>query len=270
LIETVLARLRGVPSLDVERELLVMRDESGRDERRVQQLAAVQFFLQAVVWYSTNEWHTALGRVTNYVALLDRLENHRRVTGEDYAFVTFNYDLLLEWAAETADLRGFGDIDAYLDRQPFSLTKPHGSVNWVQLAVERIPAETYDDVPKLIRHRGEIEMTQEYAVANYQTIKTADGRIAYPAIAIPLEAKSDFACPEAHLALLEDVCRSATRLVTIGCRGREAHFHHRFAHLLTGVDYALVADAGSGNTESIVQHLTEQGALNRPGNVGGS
>jgi hypothetical protein len=46
----------------------------------------------------------------------------------------------------------------------------------------------------------------------------------FPALAIPVESKSDFECPDEHLAALREAIPQVDKLLVIGWRAAETHF----------------------------------------------
>lgn len=81
----------------VEGELERLRGEATERVERHSELAAVQFYLQSVLWECQDGWKGELVRSgSNYSALLDQMETARRKMKEKVCLVTFNYDTLLE------------------------------------------------------------------------------------------------------------------------------------------------------------------------------
>src|SRR2546426_10215706 len=93
-------------SSTIEQHLERLTDASTARRSLKVQLAAIRYYLQAVISDSTFGWyeHEPSGGVTNYVKLLQRIEAWRGATGESVCFVNFNYDTLLERACVGAGL----------------------------------------------------------------------------------------------------------------------------------------------------------------------
>lgn len=74
-----------------------------------------------------------------------------------------------------------------------------------------------------------------------------DGRIGFPALAIPVEKKREFNCPPEHLEALAGVLRRVTKMITIGWRATEEHFLEMLKERLSGLaeDVDLMAVSGT-------------------------
>jgi hypothetical protein len=70
----------------------------------------------------------------------------------------------------------------------------------------------------LILRAGDINLSDEIRVKSI-----SDGTV-FPAVAIPMESKQDFECPQAHLDLLEQLIREVRGVLTIGWRAQEQSF----------------------------------------------
>jgi len=70
----------------------------------------------------------------------------------------------------------------------------------------------------------------------------ADGVPVFPAIAVPVEKKNQFACPQTFIDGLVEVLPTITRILVIGWRATEAHFLELLkANLRRGVQVYIVA-----------------------------
>jgi len=93
----ILSRLREA-SQDgsVESELERLRAEGKDRPDRLKQLAAVQFYLQLMLWECQDNlrYDPGWAATNNYVTLLDQIESWRKE--EEVYLITFNYDTMLE------------------------------------------------------------------------------------------------------------------------------------------------------------------------------
>jgi len=150
-------------------------------------------------------------------------------TDDPVPLVTFNYETLLEDAL--ADL-GFeiSRMEDYTQRPvPFRVFKLHGSVNWAQEVEIQLPANLNLGHPPsilnhLIEHAGQLEISNRFVVCDPANMGVANGRPAFPAIAVPVEQKGAFQCPKYMIEDLTSALPHVTKILVIGWRATEAHF----------------------------------------------
>jgi hypothetical protein len=72
----------------------------------------------------------------------------------------------------------------------------------------------------------EIKVSRRFCNVEQRPLGKKDQTPLYPAIAIPVEKKTEshFECPDEHLAALKDFLPSVTKILIIGWRGMESHF----------------------------------------------
>ena len=205
---------------NVEQELELIKDSAERYPPARIELAALQFYIRDITTACGERWQRETRGLTNYAHLLSRIDRWRHVHKEKVVMVSFNYDTLLEMAAHSSPLQlELSDIDAYIARDDYKVIKPHGSANWGQVLNE--PAPPSDAETFMIENVASLHGTNHFRV-------TADskygGKLVFPAIAIPVEGKGDFACPPAHMAALKSSMGEVTRILAIGWRASD----HRF------------------------------------------
>ena len=224
--------LRSSPHgpVTVERVLEGYREEVSIYPRRQSQLAAIKYYLQLMVWRCQRPWSRAEGPthgITNHVALLDQIEQFRHPQ-ETVLLVTFNYDTLLETALESVDLH-IHSIDHYISDPRYKLIKLHGSVNWGRVVIRHDDLKVLRDKPPALAHELIEGVTDQMVSGEYRASVTPPlamlgDDLLFPAIAIPVETKKDYECPDQHLRALEELLPNVTKLLIIGWRGAEAHF----------------------------------------------
>jgi hypothetical protein len=259
-ISSVVPRLRRLERSggNIEDELEKLRAEGQRHEPTQWALNAIRFYLRDILTACGDTWHEQALGGTFYAEMIRILDMWRPSHGEPIVFVTFNYDTLLEAGIRTAlniDLGKTSEHDSrlttYVARPDYQLFKLHGSVNW-EVAV---PSGSFSDLTgvrtldELIR-RTNVVPTDSFA---YPGMFASENIAAYPAIAIPLQNKSDsdFACPTFHQQKLKEVLPKVTRLITIGWRGAERHFLELLAGQMTSLrrGWAVSYDIkGAGET----------------------
>ncbi|MGH7520577.1 MAG: hypothetical protein ACREMI_04820 [Gemmatimonadales bacterium] len=213
---------------NLEQVLEALRAEGDYDEQRHVQLHAIRYYLRQVIGVCSQAWPNETRGVTNYSNLLDRIRNWCDKSREPVAFVTFNYDTMLE--AACGDVFGFSptNIHSYVSRGDFQVFKPHGSVDWVRTVAGHVdlPESANQSViaHKLIGLGKNLPLNPgQYLVTGGDPGKVG-GLFTYPAIALPVETKNKFEFPEAHLKKLCSVIPEVTRILIIGWRGTEEHF----------------------------------------------
>ncbi len=67
----------------------------------------------------------------------------------------------------------------------------------------------------------------------------------FPAIALPLQEKTNFECPQAHIDEMRRAVRQMTHLLIVGWRGSERHFVRELAEQGAVPSHVLIACKGS-------------------------
>ena len=239
--QPIVPRLRSLRGETLEAILEDLQAKSDFYPRGKQQLAAVRYYLQFVIRECERRWRGVQKGVTNYKSLLDEIE--RTYPQEPVCLVTFNYDTLLEDALSQFGL-SIEAMDDYTNKHAFyKLFKVHGSVNWAREVngptKAQNPEHAWSVVNDLIERAAEIPITQRYVltadhppgVVQLGSVQDAFlGRVparvtpVFPAIAIPVEKKNAFECPQDMLADLISLLPKVSKILAIGWRATEAHF----------------------------------------------
>jgi hypothetical protein len=233
--KTIVSRLRAPAVISGERSieaLLQEIEEEAKTYRRgPQELAAVRCYLQHAISECQNNWQRVTRGITNYLTLLREIERTHKVA-EPVCLVTFNYDTLLENALGELGYR-IDRIEDYTERPvTFRLFKPHGSVNWGQMVNIKLPANVNTNNPNnarsvlhyLIEHPSELHISNTFVLCPPANMGLADGNPVFPAIAIPVEKKDLFACPQIQIDRLTQALPEVSKILVIGWRATEAHF----------------------------------------------
>jgi SIR2-like protein len=242
--QPIVPRLRSLRGETLEAVLEDLQAKSNSYPRGAQQLAAVRYYLQFVIRQCENSWRGVAKGVTNYKSLLNEIERGNKGK-QPVCLVTFNYDTLLEDA-----LSHFGllieAMDDYTKKHPFyKLFKLHGSVNWAREVAAPTKAQNqghaWSVVNDLIERAAEIPVTQRYLLTGEHPPGVVGGTPVFPAIAIPVEKKSTFECPQHILDELMALLPEVTEILVIGWRATEAHFLERLkANLRRGAQLYIV------------------------------
>jgi hypothetical protein len=263
--QPLLKRLRAAGA-NVEQELEKIRSEAIDQPFLGRQLEAVRHYLSALIENAEARCLQNLpDPVTNYIDLLEdiedwRVRSHER---ERICLVTFNYDTLLDRACRTVLGLKLESLDAYIGEGDYLVLKLHGSVNWGEEVDHPGKESKGGDVAEanqLIDRAGSYQRTGRYAMAGQDLNGWGPLR---PAIAVPMATKTgdDFACPRSHIQALETMVPHVSRLVVVGWRGAEGHFHERWrraARRKTVLHKALVVDANESGAAQVEQTLKRE------------
>jgi hypothetical protein len=265
-IAPVLQSRRGGAS--VEDLLAHFASQAAAYPDRQVQLAAVRFYLQALIAGCEEGWYRSTQLPTNMMVLLDQIESYRAGRARPI-FVTFNYDRLIENALENRG-QSFSSLADYCYSDRTNVFKLHGSVNWVR-PLARLDAAEFGgsvwDIARQVTNRI-AEFPKPGDIVPWAAIPGSRTRdmLAVPAIAIPLKGKDAFECPDAHIEALRSALPGVRTIVTIGWRGAEAHFLKLLSdHCRQAIEVICVAGTVTEAQEPIA-HLN--GALSRAHCVG--
>lgn len=225
--QPIVPRLRKLKDESLEAALQDLQFKATDYPRGLEQLAAVRYYLQHILWQCGTSWKVIAKGITNYKVLLDQIERANK-KNEPVCLVTFNYDTLLEDA-----LSHFGlSIEAFRDytkKHPFyRVFKVHGSVNWARIAGNRMYAPNATDpmsvAQECIRGAAELNITQHYVLTSGCPPPPVDRWPAFPAIALPVEKEKNFECPADLIMELEALLPQTKKVLVIGWRATEEHF----------------------------------------------
>lgn len=258
----------------LERMLKEIEDEALNYSARASELAAIRYYLQSLIWESEQAWVGQTQGVTNYLALLDRI--HLWAHGKpDVVFVTFNYDRLFEIASShyfSGGKSGLGNryktLESYIDGSMLQLIKPHGSIDWgyrVMGGLPRIPLHNWDYAHLATEHFASLQLADVVEKTEKHPPEPKENGGFVPAIAIPVDEKSTFVCPDAHMQHLRRRLREVTHVLSIGWRGMEQHFLNLLAEELPMKARAMaVANNRAGSEDTLSRIKGPQNAVVHP------
>lgn len=217
----------------IEEALQKWQEEAEDNERRFQQLAFMRFYLQELLWTCSQNWLSTAYRRTNYLLLTDMLEDCRRVLDAQIAYVTFNYDLLLEDALPDLALPTVWQSDERKSLAPYVIDdntkvfKLHGSVNWAH-PIQAIKASRFeagvDSRPSIARSSPMLTIEKAIRIIEDPTYPVHGSELMFPALAIPTVSKHVFECPDDHIARLVEMVGRVHWILLVGWRATEEHF----------------------------------------------
>ncbi len=223
----ILPYLQHLPAdVSLEQVLQQLQEETTHDHERLRQMAAIRYYLQVLIERYGREWSKEAAGATNYITLIDQIRRSR-LADEAVCLVTFNYDLMLDWALQSVGIF-IRTLQDYVERPDFKLFKVHGSTNWGREIVGEIRSlsrdSRWDIAREIIGKIEDIEVTNVYRIVNETPVVKSGEVPMFPAIAIPTERKSGFECPKGHLSLLNQLLPSTSKIISIGWRGMETTF----------------------------------------------
>jgi hypothetical protein len=248
------------PGVAVERVLESLQAEAEEYAERKRQLAAIRYYLHYALWELERGWNEVAQGVTNYKTLLDQIQRWRKAE-EQVCLATFNYDTMLEAALPTVGIK-IQDLKDYITNKDYKIIKLHGSINWarevqhVATATEIGTLNAWQVAYELIDHAPDLVISQTYRLVTGYPIGRLKSKALFPALAIPVEKKRSFECPEEHLDALCECVRKVSKLLIIGWRGMEDHFLRLLAeNLPSGISIMAV----SGSADEAKQTLFRLG-----------
>jgi hypothetical protein len=259
--------------LTVERELQRLQDEATEYPKRYGQLAAIRYYLCSVIHSCEQSWHRRnVANTTNQKTLLDQIEQWRK-PDECVCLVTFNYDRMLEIALSTVGVE-IQALPDYISNNNYKLIKLHGSTNWARevdtsKAVKMNPsiantltgAQPWPTIHAIVDHAEIIDVTQRYQLLSHSEhpTSTLGGSALFPAIAIPIETKSDYECPNEHLEALLAFAPRVDKLLVVGWRGAEIHFLQTLAAEVQQDIQGHVVAGSSDEANETIERLQQAG-----------
>ena len=194
------------PGISIERELQSLQAEAKEYPERNRQLAAIRYYLQFMLWECEYNWNQVAKGITNQATLLDQIERWRKAD-EQVCLVTFNYDQMLEDALRKTIGMKIQTFPDYIGHNHYKLFKLHGSVNWsreVETSLDNIQSKNgWAIAHELIDRVNEIRVSPKYQMVTERPVGANGTTALFPAIAIPVEDKLEYECPEEHLVMTE-------------------------------------------------------------------
>ena len=221
---------------------------NNNDNLTLSKIINTQFFLQKLFVEISSNYNNAGN--SNYDVLANLAYRYTLEMNEDILFVSFNYDLLLDFALEKTLNRRLNKIETYLESR-IKYIKPHGSCNWFRDLVHIIGANSVRSftgsdpglfIDKLYQNSVqsgliEKELEKEIVVKNYFN---ENGEYGIPQLLIPLKDKDEFILPDSHLRYLEQSLFTVDEVLIIGWKGTEVNFLRLLEKHLKGKDVKIL------------------------------
>lgn len=119
-----------------------------QDKYTLANIISVQYCLQELFYTISENYSNDVGS-SNYHILVQQAYDYHLATGEDVVFITFNYDLLLEYAVLSFFNEGGEINEDFYTKYPIKIFKPHGSCNWFKASYKYSKYELLKIKPKL-------------------------------------------------------------------------------------------------------------------------
>jgi len=255
--------LRRTDAIEAQLErLLAEANEKPPYPKRLRQLASVRWYFQYLLNGCDRRWSGATHGITNYLTLLDQIA---RWGNRGVLLVTFNYDRLLEWAVRDITGASLTRVEDYIASEMFPVIKLHGSVNWGRV-LHNPPLTTTDGwlaIKTAIEKAATLKVSQDYVVSEDRPLwRDASSRYLFPAIAIPVQSKQQFECPESHLTFLRDRLPAVRRVLVVGWRGMDGHFVKLLKDTLgAGAVQFQIVSKDAEDSKTLAKLLSDAGIL---------
>jgi hypothetical protein len=117
---------------------------------------------------------------------------------------------------------------------------------------------------RLIRSSDSLRLRTEYHLLNQPEQGDGESDIYFPAIALPVEEKVEFECPEHHLIRLESKLKSVTKMLCIGWRAREMNFLAMVRKQIGKTVPVFVVAKDKEESSAIGSYLVKSGITDEP------
>jgi len=130
------------------------------------------------------------------------------------AFITLNYDTLMEMSLRRIASASFDAVESYV-ASDWMLVKLHGSVGWGYPWFRSSPPPPLQGI--LSSNEPLPSIDPESIVVGIRDVHLQKGdTLHYPAIALPADNKGDFVCPPDHVTALVDFLADCRNFLFIG------------------------------------------------------
>lgn len=258
----IIPELRDRQDVTVEAVLERLQKEAESYLEGKCQLAAIRYYLHFMLWQCEERWEAIHRGVTNHKTFLDRI--HRRLGKlKKICLVTFNYDRMIEKALLSLGIK-IANLDQYVESNTYKLIKLHGSVDWGR-RVKDLPDVPLDNLPvaqipsELIRNAHRLQISKEYKMVSTCPMGRAGDHAVFPALAIPVEKKKDFECPDNHLIALKESIPETTKIIVIGWRATEKPFLELLRDGLKPGIPIMIVNGSEQSTRQTLENMQDGG-----------
>lgn len=229
------------------------------------QLMAVRYYLRDLIEDTSTQWSRECSGATTYADFVNQVNAWSHRSGRLVNYITFNYDRLLEDALLNLNLR-FDDLEDYI-RPPEigapNIIRPHGSVSWYEALDPGRPSTPHFSAEEVIQKAAQLLPTNNLTIGPPLVGPYA------PALAIPVNNKQEYVCPERHVNTMREILRATKFLLIIGWRGTEQHFCEELRTLiLPGTPLVVCNGSVDDSARAIGQLKLHQSIAKVPTDLG--
>jgi hypothetical protein len=259
--------------VNLEAELQVVQSRKTKSIRCREQLAAIRFYLREIIWDTEVAWEKKHSNVTNYRTLLGQIEDWRSDNNEQVCLVTFNYDKMIERALSFMGIHCY-ELASYISRDTYKLIKVHGSIDWAHATARTLREHRTNEtsqIQELITAAGNqtLVVGDDFSVIQRPLVEFENQpngvvvRRWFPAIAIPVQSKEQFECPQEHEQALRKLMKRVNRIVTIGWKGTEWHFLRLVKEHLSVVPNIITVAGNDTEAAEVTNTITQNGIVGK-------
>jgi hypothetical protein len=201
--------------------------------------------------------------LSNYSAIVNQANLYSNLKNQDVAFVSFNYDLLLENAISEVYVGGqspLNHLDNYTNNR-IKLFKPHGSANWGKKIKTIINRETDSHQKYFYEFKYDFDRIEEMLESDFELIYSdskkrilpssfygeTDIDYFFPQLLLPMKNKDEFIMPESQIKLLEEITPNVNEILIIGWKGNEEKFNTLLRNYLMDRDVSITVVSSNDN-----------------------
>jgi len=258
--------LQQYEGANVELFLEEMRETSRGDETTLKQLVAIRFYLQFMLSDCGNRWMNLTKEVSNYKTLINRIRLERKFK-EKVCLVTFNQDTLVEYALSIVNV-SLHKMSDYVSGD-YPLFKLHGSVNWGRVVSTYLSVKpelgSLAIAREVIDKSSNLELSQTYELfwgdppGLSATPLPSERPALFSAIAIPMQNKDEYECPQEHQQILEKMLPQVSKVLIVGWRAAENRFLHSLKSSLNVDSEFLVVGRDRESATKIIDTIGKAG-----------
>jgi hypothetical protein len=82
----------------------------------------------------------------------------------------------------------------------------------------------WDVVNLIIEQAHQLKLSNQFRIVAERPMGVQDHLILFPALAMPVQEKSDFECPDPHMESLKTSLPLITKIIVVGWKGADLHF----------------------------------------------